>query len=449
MGRFSVRGMIVGAALLVAVLPLAASAGEYAGDFLTRPALTGDWGGARDDALAKGVRVDASVTQVYQGVLDGGKDGSWEYGGRANLTTQLDTQKAGLWPGGFFKLEFEGNWTESANGHTGAIMPVNTNQLFPVPTGDNVGLPEISFAQFVSPYAGMFVGKLDTLAGDANAFAHGKGDTQFFNLAMNLNPVAMVVPYSTLGAGVIVLPTANPDAAIVKFSVLSASGKATTAGFDDISGDNLIFAGEGRVRTGFFDHTGHHLIGVLYSNAEYKSVDQRFGFVVENRQLARSRDTWAVYYNFDQMLYELEPSPGHGGGNSAERGIGNSAERGIGVFGRFGAAEGNPNPVQYFGSIGLGGQGVFADRPLDRFGAGVYYSNVNNLTFEGPFTDRSFLGDEWGFEVFYNIAIRPWMLITPDLQVIEPSQRERLVSPGRREDVKVATVLGVRLQLLF
>jgi porin len=246
---------------------------------------------------------------------------------------------------------------------------------------------------------------------------------------------------STLGAGVVVLPTADPNTAIVKFSVVSASGNAATAGFDELSSDNLVFGGEGRVRTHLFDLTGHHLVGALYSNAEYTSVDQRLGFATENQRLEPKRDTWAVYYNFDQMLHEVDASAG--------RGIGNSAKRGIGVFGRFGAAAGNPNPVQYFGSVGLGGQGLSASRPLDRFGAGLYYSNINEVTFDRPVGTSSFLGDEWGGELFYNIAIRPWMLLTPDLQVIEPSQRERRVGPGRRESVKVATVLGLRLQLIF
>jgi hypothetical protein len=68
--------------------------------------------------------------------------------------------------------------------------------------------------------------------GDQNEFAHGKGDGQFFNVALNINPTLLLVaPASTLGAGAIVLPTKDPDAAIVSFSVLSSTGKASTSGF--------------------------------------------------------------------------------------------------------------------------------------------------------------------------------------------------------------------------
>src|SRR5271169_1611924 len=89
------------------------SAQSYAGDILTRSTLTGDWLGTRDDLAAKGITFDANVTQIEQGVVGGGKSGAWEYGGRGDLTGNLDTGKLGLWPGGFLEVELEGNWNNS------------------------------------------------------------------------------------------------------------------------------------------------------------------------------------------------------------------------------------------------------------------------------------------------------------------------------------------------
>ena len=172
-----------------------ASADPYSGGFFTRSTLTGDWGGLRNEWAEKGVTFDATLTQIEQGVVSGGKNGSWEYGGRGDVNGLLDTQKLGLWPGGFLTVELEGNWSDSVNGKTGALSPVNLNQLFPLPTGDNVALPALNFAQFVSPYAGAAVGKFDTMSGDANEFAHGKygkGDTQFLNTAFNINPTILM-----------------------------------------------------------------------------------------------------------------------------------------------------------------------------------------------------------------------------------------------------------------
>ncbi len=412
------------------------SADPYSGDFFSRSTMTGDWGGARNDLAAKGLTFDANLTQIEQGVVSGGKNGAWEYGGRGDLTFHLDTQKLGLWPGGFLTVELEGNWADSVNGKTGALVPVNTSQIFPLPTGNNVALPAWNFAQFLSRYAGVAFGKLQTVSGaDMNEFAHGKGDTQFFNLSFNFNPVVLAVPYSTLGAGAIVLPTADVNQALLTATVISATGEASTAGFDDLDGP--IVAGEGRVRTDFFGLTGHQLVGALYSWKRYTSLDQRLGFVIENRRLKAKTGTWAVYYNFDQYLYQ--PDKGK--------------DQGFGLFGRFGASEGDPVPVQYFYSIGVGAKGPIECRPFDQAGIGYYYSSINNPVLQLPFTTREFLRDEWGFEVYYNIALTPWLLLTPDVQVIGPAQKREVVRGllprPIGQSVDTATVLGFRGQIVF
>lgn len=405
---------------------------DQSGGFMTRPALTGDWGGARSDLAAKGVTIKADLTQVGQSVVSGGKhDETWKYGGRGNVTGNVDTQKLGLWPGGSLTVEVEGNWENSVNGLTGAFMPANANQLFPVSTGNNFNVPQVSFAQFVSPYAGFFAGKLDTSSGDMNEFAHGKGGTQFLNVAFNITPIAlMTVPYSTLGSGVIVLPTKDPHEAILNASVMQANGTASEPGFDELNVHNLTFAGEGRVRTGFFGRTGHQLVSATYSNRTYNALDQRLGFVLENQRLVQKSGSWNVGYNFDQYVYEPEKGAG----------------RGIGVFGRFGASDGNPNLVHYFYSLGIGGRGLIGGRPDDRFGIGYYYADITSPTFQNPQTTLAPLRDEWGFEAFYDVAITPWLELTPDVQVIGPSQK-RTGQPS--EDVANAVVLGFRVRLVF
>lgn len=41
----------------------------------------------------------------------------------------MDTQRLGLWPGGFFSVEAEENFGDSVNGDTRALSPVNSNQV--------------------------------------------------------------------------------------------------------------------------------------------------------------------------------------------------------------------------------------------------------------------------------------------------------------------------------
>jgi porin len=416
----------------------------YSGDFWSRSTLTGDWGGARNNLAEKGITFDLSLTQAYQGIVSGGKERVWHYGGHGDLNINVDTGKLGLWPGGFFAVEVEGNYNESVNGYTGALMPVNTSQMFPTPIGDNLNVPAFNFTQFLSPYFGVMFGKFATLsstAGDMNEFAHGngKGDTQFMNMAFNLNPVvSTTVPYSTLGAGAIVLPTKNPHEAIISFMVMQTNGKASTSGFSDLNQNLLTFIGEGRIKTNFFGLTGHQLFGVAYSNKEYGSIDQNARVIIETGEIEKKKGSWNIHYNFDQYLYE--PKKGSG--------------QGIGIFGRFGASDGNPNFMQYFYSIGVGGKGVISGRPLDEFGIGYYYLDVKSPTFTGPFATRSVLGDEQGFEAYYNFAITPWMKLTPNIQIIRPAQKDVVVTTGgihgiSRESIGTVTVLAARLQLIF
>ncbi len=438
------RWVIVSGVIMVAIVLLAtdiapsvaetSSMAPYSGDLWHRSTLTGDWFGVRNDLAAKGITFNMSLTQVGQGVADGGKDEGWKYGGRGNLTLNVDTQKLGLWPGGFLTVEVEGNFTDTVNNKTGALMPVNSNQLYPTPTAvhhNNLNVPQISFMQFFSPYAGVILGKLDTTSGDANEFAHGKGDTQFMNLAFNINPVAlMAVPYSTLGAGLTVLPTKDPKAAIINVMVVQTNGEASRIGFSDLHSNQLSFAGEARVRTDFFGLTGHHLIGGGYSNKTFNSLNQSLRFFVQNRDIEKQDGSWMVYYNFDQYLYE--PQKGSG--------------QGIGIFGRLGASDGNPNPMHFFFSVGVGGKGIFSARSLDRYGIGYYYIVASNPRFTGLLgRSREFLRNEYGFEVFYNFSITPWLQLTPDIQVIRPAQKETISG----ENVHTATVLGLRLQVVF
>lgn len=404
----------------------------YSGDLMNRSTLSGDWGGVRNDLAKKGVTFDINVTQTEQGVVDGGKSSSWEYGGRGDFILTMDTGKMGLWPGGFLTAELEGNWGQDVNLHSGALSPVNANQIYPVSGKDGVAMPALNFAQLLSEYGGVVAGKLNILAGDANEFAHGtygKGDTQFMNLSLNINPaLLMSAPYTPLGASIIIMPTKDPDAAVVKLSILSAVGKASTAGFDTLNANKLTFNGEVRVRTGFFGLTGHQLIGYCYTNKEFNSLDQRFVDLI-TQQLERIKSSWAFYYNFDQFIVETEKGSG----------------KGFGFFGRFGVSDGNPNPTKHFISAGLAGKGIVAGRPNDQFGLGWYYINMGNPTLSVLGHLHDFLRDENGIELYYSYAITPWAILSPDIQFVRPAQKNTLAG----QKVDTATIMGIRLQLLL
>ena len=99
---------IVRLALLLAVaVPRGAGAQPYpvpptwGGDLQSRPRLTGDWGGLRDDLAKKGVVLDVDLLLTPQVNTSGGRSVGGNFWGNLDYTLNLDTQKIGLWPGGF------------------------------------------------------------------------------------------------------------------------------------------------------------------------------------------------------------------------------------------------------------------------------------------------------------------------------------------------------------
>ncbi len=132
-----------------------------------------------------------------------------------------------------------------------------------------------------------------------------------------------------------------------------------------------------------------------------------------------------MYYNFDQYFYQPD----------------RKADRGLGVFGRFGASDGEANPVHYFASIGLGGKGVIPGREHDQFGVGYFYvwATTPQTPVNPALADQVFGDNTQGLELYYEIAITPWMRLTPDLQVIDPSTK----------NIGPTWVTGLRLELKF
>jgi porin len=102
----------------------------WGGDLLSRPRLTGDWGGLRDDLGKKGAVLDVDLLMTPQVNMSGGRSTGGNFWGNLDYTLNLDTQKMGLWPGGFFK--FQGNTGIGSNifQDVGALVPINTHSIF-------------------------------------------------------------------------------------------------------------------------------------------------------------------------------------------------------------------------------------------------------------------------------------------------------------------------------
>ncbi|MFI5340142.1 MAG: carbohydrate porin [Candidatus Methylomirabilales bacterium] len=148
--------------------------------------------------------------------------------------------------------------------------------------------------------------------------------------------------------------------------------------------------------------------------------------------LQRKSSDWSFLYDFDQYLYTVPGKP----------------EQGFGLFGRIGVTDGEVNPVQQFYSIGLGGKGLIPGRDRDTFGIGYYYLVLSDKL---PQLIQRVTRNEQGVELYYNVAVTPWLHITPDIQIISPTRKsvDITIVPPSQKSVNTTVVAGLRVKMDF
>ena len=404
--------MLCAAVLMTTVNHTLAAEYDGTGPDLGRTKLTGDWGGARSQLSEQGITFDINAVQSYQGVVDGGTNQHWEYGGSMEYLLKFDFQKMGLWEGAFFDVRVEHQFGDFVNTNTGTILAGNTDGLFPLPGYSHVNVTEVKFTQFLSENVALFGGKINTLDGDDNVFAGGRGKTNFMHQSFVFNPIGIrTVPYSTLGAGVAVFfPNAMAeDPAVLSFMVLGADGQPNTSGFGKDFDDGETYTVGYRQPTRFFDQSGSHTFGATYGTKDYTLLSQDPRLLLGSLlglpvTFESSDDAWSFTYNMHQYLYTDPQDP----------------TQGYGVFARFGTADDKTNLISNFYSAGIGGKGMISGRDQDTFGIGYFYSQLSDEL--GPLVERNF-GDTQGVELFYNIELTKWLHVTPDFQIIEPGNK--------------------------
>jgi porin len=412
------------------ILPIPA----YTGDIWTRAFLTGDWGGTRADWANKGIQFQVDWNQYVQGVVDGGRDETTRYGGNLDYLLHLDLMRMDVLDGALETVRAESRYGHSVNGQAGPILPVNTDALFPITSSLDEDIPitvtDLYYTQFLSETFGVFLGKFDTLGGDPNEFASGRGTSQFMNANFVFNSVtARSTPYSTLGGGVVWMPT--PYIA-VSSSVYNTEDSSTTTGFDDFD-DGTSWATEAKFQYRLGHLAGGQNVGFSYSwNNDFFEIGGRFVFQPGQGIIVPTRDeTWFAYWSGWQYLFTdeevekpLDPTNGV------------ADLHGIGVFARFGFADESTNPVEWSGSIGLGARGLIPGRLNDSCGIGYFYNDIQTTRLSGIL---GLIDHSQGFEAYYNIAITPAAALTLDVQVVE--------APTNNLDT--AVILGARLGLTF
>lgn len=399
----------------------------YTGDLFTRSKLLGDPGCYRSTLAEHGITFDASLTQFYQGVTNGGREQNANYGGKLDYFINVDGQKAGLWAGSFINLHAETRYGRSVNGSAGSLSPVNTAMLFPVPNEDITSITGLKFTQALSENFLLFAGKINTLDAYSLNFSGGSGLNNFMNMSLAF-PLSYMrtVPYSTLGAGFAILEDKEP---VFSFVALDATNHPTTSGLNDLFADGVVLMAQGILPVNIGGLRGHQSLAGTWSSRHYTLLDKSAFSVVPGEGLIAPTQygSWSLTYSFDQYLYNDSCNP----------------KSGWGVFGAFGIADAKTSPIAYFLSSGIGGTAPFCSRPNDSWGVGLYYLGLGegfkNLLDFPVLAPGLAQQNEYGLEAYYNTAITPWCHLTTDLQAIEPSTRS----------LSTSLVLGLRLKIDF
>jgi porin len=134
------------------------------------------------------------------------------------------------------------------------------------------------------------------------------------------------------------------------------------------------------------------------------------------------------YFGFEQVLCRDFSS------------LGGCREGLMEVFLRAGAAQ-EDRAFVFFGlDAGMNFTGLIPERRADVLGLGVIYARISR-DFADVQPDARRWGHETVFEATYKIALSPWWSLQPDFQYV--------LHPGGSTSIPNATVVGVRLDLLF
>lgn len=391
-----------------------------AGGLCNRSELTGDWLGLRTGLKESGVTFAGRSTHFAFGV-DGGITASpvpalapgdvFLYTGRGEYDLNLDLEKFGGLPFGKLLVRMEHWYGEYGNVslRTGAFPPAVFPAALP-PVPDSPGelfLTNFVITQPLSEQLVIFAGKKDVLgAADQDVFAGGDGTDQFLNQAFVANPAFLLgMPYTSFVVG-----AAMPqDWGMISLFAYDPKDRTRDAfRFDDLYAAGVILGGEVKVDTNFFGMAGDHHVGGIWKHVDL--TDLRFNEPPPGQYpypvvpgFPTLSDSYTIYYGFDQYLVQFR----------------GDEDKGWGLFGRASISDGNPTPVRYFLSGGIGGNSQLRTGKNDRWGIGWYYVGASD---EFGLVPQALFGprDGTGVECYYNFQVNPWLNVSPDLQYIRP-----------------------------
>jgi porin len=426
-----------GSTSLMTLMPIFTPISDYTSDDWRSGACAfcfGAIGEQRQKFYERGIALDVSVSQTPQGVVSGGENKGWKYSGNADYYLALDSDRLGLWPGGLLKVTGRTKFGRGVLTQAGNLSPVNYGWLLPsIEDESDSFLEEYYITQGLTDWAALMFGRLMIgNLGDPNRLA-GNEQTQFVNTSLRNSPLLNVVTSSLSVHSALLLIQPSPHVAIAPFA-LSRNDKDGVYGspgglFSEYSvGAQVIVNWEVSGLTGEFLP-----IGGWSSKDKFDSPFVILD-IIEGIDIPEKNSNWIVGFSANQYLY----APKDLGAKKIQTTPFILQPEGIGAFLRFHYAPEDRNFFNIFVSGGITGRGVIPTRPLDRYGVG-FYALFQSDDFKNHPILSNLLEDEWGMEVFYNLAITPWLQFTPSVQYIDSGQ----------VDVDHSVVVMTRVQLYF
>jgi porin len=419
-------------------------------DFRYRTQLSGDWGGLRTDLARHGFFFDLYSTSAYQDVASGGlKTGNTSIQ-NTQLSMNLDTGRAGLWPGGVVHITLESRYGSSSPQNTftvGSTVPQYTGLAFPGPFFVHDVLPsEYFLLQSLTPKFSVILGKANVLTHADQTFFGNNYKYYFANLNFNKNPMALNF-YNTNSLAAIGIWTLSQRVTVVGgvYDPNTEANNFATKAFDRVNAYGI----------GIFSYKIGNLPGQSWAQYNWTNkpkidltspfgqlspseVPQAVGVLLgtpssQTLPINYKGTSWVTVGNVSQYLFvkdRPEAVP-------AKLGSGQPL-RGIGLFGRIGYAPEETNTITRDASVALFANGLFDHRPNDSFGLGTYHNGISQPLkndFKQLTGAAANVKNENGLEVFYDFAITPAIRLIPSYQHIWNPMAAGVANNERHADV--------------
>jgi porin len=361
---------------------------------LTSPRLLDDPGGTRSLVERYGLTLQLFYNQYLAWKPEGGAEPGSAFGHSASydLFGLADLEELAGWPGLDLLLHVKGQYDENVNEAVGALSdPVDDADFDQAIYVDELWLEQGLLDDRVRLRAGFL--EQQTVF-DRNAYANSE-DKQFSSTYLDNN--GLVPLPNGLGAVLLVRPA---DWLEIAAGAADADNVPRRSGFDTafdgLKSLTATFELTARARLpGASRLPGAFRAGV-FLDGRRKPV---FGRDSATGLPRTRRGHFGAYLSLDQLAFRERPQ----------------SPEGLGLFARAGYADEDTSRVAWFWSAGLQYEGLLPGRSADVLGLGTYQTLPSERYREAVDPD---FGRELGVELYYRIALLPWLAVTPDLQVI-------------------------------